>query len=291
MMRLVWVGLLLALSGPAMAEQAGIKWRDFDAAAFAEAAEQGKLVFLSIQAPWGHWDRMMREITLVDPEVVSLLNERFIPIRVDPLLRPDIDIRYNINGWPTSTFVLPTGHQFYYSTESQQIKKAGANYYTAQNLITVLKSSAAYFAENREGAEALADNIARAGLARQEVGKGKIEPEILEVAITRFLMAYRHAIPDPRIHTPQYPDADSIQLGLYYFLRKGNTEVRDVAIRLLTDMARGGIRDHLGGGFHRYAKDAAWRVPAFEKLLSTNADMLRLYGEVYQLTGNPRYRA
>ncbi len=268
-----------------------VKWRDFRPEVIAEAREASKLILLWIPAPWGHWDRLMADVTMTDPRVVSLLNDRYVPVKVDPLLRPDVDRRYNLGGWPTTAFLLPHGSPMVYAAAGGKLEIAGGTYYTPDGLAFLLESHGDWFAANRETAEEISSEFERRMLEAQEVSRREITPDLLEVAITRFLVAYREWWPDPGIRTPHHPDADSVALGLYYYLQKGNTQVRDVSIRLLTDMARGGIRDHLQGGFHRYARDAAWRVPSFEKTLAVNADMLRLYADVWRLTGNERYLA
>ena len=278
-----------ATSPPDPAAVAAIPWHEFEAASFELARTEGKPVFLYMPVSFGHWDRLMTEITMSDPRVISFLSERYIPIRVDPILRPDIDIRYNLGGWPTSAFLLPTGQPFVYPTPSGELEKAGGTYYAPDALTFLLERHADYFKTNQKGLENLAAELDRRGLERKEVGKGTLSSELLEISVTKFLDAYRVWNPDPNIKRNLYPDVDSIDLGLYYYLQKGNADVREVVIRMLTDMARGGIRDHLGGGFHRYAKDSAWRVPAFEKTLVINAEMLALYTDAFRLTGEERY--
>jgi len=280
-----------APSSPPDAAAAGIAWREFEAKSFEQARADGKPVFLYMPAPFGHRDRLMTEHTMSDPRVIALLGEKYIPIRVDPLLRPDIDIRYNLGGWPTSAFLLPTGQPFVYPTPTGELEMAGATYYAPDALTFLLERHADYFSANRQGLENLAAELDRRSLERKEVGKAPLAPEMLEVSITKFLDAYRVWNPDPKAKRTLHPDVDALDLGLYYYLVKGNPDIRDVIIRMLTDMARGGIRDHLGGGFHRYAKDSAWRVPAFEKTLSVNAGMLSLYTDAFRLTGEERYLA
>ena len=287
------IALLLTQGAPPppKAAAAVVAWREFEAGSFEKARTEGVPVFLYMPAPFGHWDHLMSDITMSDPRVIALLNEKYVPIRIDPILRPDIDIRYNLGGWPTSAFLLPTGHPFVYPTTTGGLEKAGATYYPPYALTFLLEQHAAYFAANRTGLENLATELERRSLERKEVGKRALSADQLEVSITKFLDAYKVWNPDPKTKRTLHPDVDAIELGLYYYLQKGNPEIREVIIRMLTDMARGGIRDHLGGGFHRYAKDSAWRVPGFEKTLQVNAAMLRLYTDAFRLTGEERYLA
>jgi len=281
----------LRAATPPAPDSAGarIDWRPFDASVLEDARKQNKLVMMSILAPWGHWDRIMSEITLTDPSVVALANERFIPVRIDPEERPDIDLRYGMGSWPSTSFVLPTGQPMYLPDDSGKIIKAGGTYYSPDLLASYLKKLADYYDENRETAEKAADEIAEAALTHKEIGEAPIVPDLLEVSVTKVLEAYGNWWPDPKVKTTRHPDPDSIELGFAYYQRKGNKDLLDLGMGLLVDMARGGIRDQLGGGFHRYAYDAAWRVPAFEKTLAINADLLVAYSDAYKLSDNDRF--
>lgn len=273
------------------AQTPGIRWRALDRAALEEAREQKKLLMLSILAPWGHWDRIMTELTFSDPRVVALLNEKFIPVKADPLLRPDIYTRYGLGGWPTTTFLIADGKPLYLPDRGeQQIARAGGNFFAAEPLAAYLEELASFYEANREAADTAAEEIAEAALRRKEVADAPLSPDILEATVTKVLEAYAESIPDPRIKSARHPDPDSVRLGIYYFAAKGSDRVLQAVLTLLTDMARGGLRDQIGGGFHRHAIDAAWRVPVFEKMLDVNAEMLAAYNEAYRLTLSDRYR-
>ncbi|HET9481704.1 MAG TPA: hypothetical protein VFP98_08110, partial [Candidatus Polarisedimenticolia bacterium] len=215
----------------------------------------------------------------------------FVPVRVDTLRRPDIYARYGLDGWPTVAFVLPDGNPFYYVGKDGRITRAGGTYYTPEGFDAYLNEMADYYAANKEKAAPAAEEISRAILSRKEVGSAPVTPEALEVSVTKFLEAYASLEPNPAARIARHPDPDSVELALQYFALKKNRSVLDAALRLVTDMARGGIRDHLGGGFHRYATDGAWRVPAFEKMLITNAELLQTYMDVFALTRNGQYLA
>ncbi|HKY32768.1 MAG TPA: DUF255 domain-containing protein [Candidatus Polarisedimenticolia bacterium] len=271
------------------APRPSIAWKEFGAPAFEQARKEGKLVILSIQAPWGHWDRVMNETSYADPRIARLVNDRFIAIKADPLVRPDLYARYGMGGWPTTAFLLPSGHPFFFPDASHKVVKAGGSYYAPDVLLAYLEELSSYYAANKDSADKAGREIMDGILQRKEIGEGKLTRDMLEVATTRFLEAYVGIPHDPTRKMGRHPDLDSIELAFYYYRLKGNRDVLDIALHLLTEMARGGIRDHLGGGFHRSAADAAWRVPAFEKLLSVNAEMLQAYTHVYKLTGNGVY--
>ncbi len=282
-------GLAAATPPASSGDEAAIDWQPFDTSTFEAARKQNKLVMLSILAPWGHWDRIMSEITFRDPAVVSLVNDRFIPVKIDAEERPDIDMRYGMGGWPSTSFILPTGQPIYLPDDSGKIIRAGGTYYSPELLASYLAKLADYYDANREAAEKSAGEIADAALARKEVGEAPVKPDLIEVSVTKVLEAYGNWWPDPKMKTTRHPDPDSIELGFAYYQRKGNKDLLDMGMGLLVDMARGGIRDQIGGGFHRYAFDAAWRVPAFEKTLVTNADLLVAYSDAYKLSDNDRY--
>ncbi|HZI93251.1 MAG TPA: DUF255 domain-containing protein [Patescibacteria group bacterium] len=267
-----------------------IAWREFDAKSFQQAKEQSKLVLLSIQAPWGHWDRLMSDLTFADPRVVALVNTSFVPIKVDPLMRPDIWARYGMGGWPTTTLLLHTGQPMYFPDAARKTIKAGGTYYATEPMLSYLQDLATYYSANKENVEKAADEIAKGMLAHKDVGSAPLTPDILEVTVSKILEAHGAWNPNPEVKSYRTPDVDSAELAYAYWIKKGNRNVLDTELHRLADMARGGIHDQIGGGFHRLAADAAWRVPAFEKLLGVNAEALQTYADAYMVTGSSRYR-
>ncbi len=278
-------------AGPsALDDKARLVWREFDPAAFAAAKDAGKLVLVTIQAPWGHWDHLMAEATLAAPQIESVLAESFIPIRVDALIRPDIAARYTVGGWPTTAILIPSGQPLYYlDAATLKMTQAGGNYFDATDLAPYLRGLAANYQTNKEEAQKAADSLQEAALKRKEVADAPVTKELIEVAVNKLLDAYAKWEPDFSRKESRYPDGDSAELAFEYFARKGNRQVLDAMLKTLTEMARGGIRDQIGGGFHRAAQDDAWCVPNFEKTLSVNAEMLLVYAQVLRVTGNGRY--
>ena len=291
------LGLALSAHGhageapDAPAKSAEISWRPFDTAALKAAKDQGKPILLWMPVPWGHWDTLMAQMTFRDPRVVSLATEKFVPVREDPLLRPDVYARYGMGGWPTTTFVLASGNPLYFPDPQGRILRAGGTYYAPAAMAAYMEEVLRYLEANKDLAEKAAAEIGDSILQRKEVGKKPLTPEILEVSVTKIMAAYESLLPDPELKVSRHPDADSALLAFHYYLRKRNKQVMDVMVQTLTDMARGGIRDHLGGGFHRYATDAAWHMPAFEKLLGVNAELLEAYVALHKMTGSTRYQA
>ncbi len=285
------LGATSALGATAKSAAAGVAWRPFDAEVLAEAKRDGKLVLLWIHAPWGVLDRMMVETTFTDEKVVSLINAKLLAVKVDLLERPDLYARYGGDGWPTTTFLLPTGRPVYYlDATSGKMAQAGGHYYGPDDLLAYLTTLLENYESGKEESLRVAGRIEEGILARKEVGDAPLKPELLEASVTRVLDTYRDWRPDPTLEESHLPDPDSAALAFHYHARKAERQVIDVILSVMTEMARGGIRDHLGGGFHRAALDAAWRVPSFEKLLSVNAGLLEAYTDVFRLTGNGRYR-
>src|SRR5947209_3271027 len=135
-------------------EPAGrVEWREWGAEPFARAAAEEKPILLSISAVWCHWCHVMDQTTYADPEVAALIAERYIPIRVDTDLRPDLNDRYNQGGWPTTVFLTPSGHVLY-----------GGTYLPAEQMIGVLNELSDHYRANREEIE----EKVRAALAQEE---------------------------------------------------------------------------------------------------------------------------
>jgi len=293
---LLAVMVLLVLAGGGALRAAGenaapqpIAWRAFDKAAVEAAGKEGKLILMSIQAPWGHLDRVMEEVTFANPAVTALVTERFIAVKEDALRRPDLFARYGVGGWPATAVLLPSGQPLYFPEAGGKLLRAGGQFYAAEPLFVYLEGLSTWFASNREAAEKAADELNMRVLERKEVASAELTPDLLEGVVTRMMEVLEARRGDPGLKAARLPDADSMRLALYYYDRKGTRSVLDIALHTLTDMARGGIRDHLGGGFHRAATDDAWRVPAFEKILSVNAELLEAYNDVYKLSGNGAY--
>lgn len=275
----------------AEAAPAAIEWRALDPETVKLATREERLILLSIQAPWGHWDKILGEVSMRDPNVVDLVGEKFVAVKADPLLRPDIYLRYGMGGWPTTAILLPTGSPLYYlDGETRRMVRAGGTFYSAPDLAAYLGGLSEKYGENKEAAQATAERIELNLLKRQENDQAALTSDLLEASVTKMLDSYGDWRPDPSAKRTLHPDLDSIELAFQYYERKQNQGVLDVALRSLTEMARGGIRDHLGGGFHRMSLDGAWRIPRFEKLLTVNAEMLEAYIQVLARSGNPRYR-
>ncbi len=271
-----------------------VDWQPWSAEAFARAQREDKPILLDIGAAWCHWCHVLDRESYEDPAVAQIINARFIPIKVDRDERPDIDARYQQavsaisgqGGWPLTGFLTPAGKVFFGGTYFPPHDLQGRPSFTR-----VLLSAAQYYQENKADALKAADDLHRqlagAGSAR---GAARLEPALLHRALESLGQAFDMA--NGGFGTaPKFPHPSAIELLLRHYARTREDWVLTTVSRTLEKMARGGVHDQLGGGFHRYSTDARWIVPHFEKMLYDNAGLLTNYLHGFQATGNPLFRA
>ncbi|MCA1813652.1 MAG: thioredoxin domain-containing protein [Halobacteriales archaeon] len=267
-----------------------IDWYPWGTEAFARAAREGKPVLLDIGAVWCHWCHVIDRESYDDPQLAKLINELFIPVKVDRDERPDVDARYQHaiqaltgqGGWPLTAFLTPDGHVFF-----------GGTYFPPQDMYgragfrTVLTRVAEHWSEQREHAAAhaaqLHQELERA--AGQRV-PGDLRPDAVDAAL-RGLIARFDGVNGGFGGAPKFPHSSALDLA---FLRSDDPAVRTVLAGTLRGMALGGIHDQLGGGFHRYSVDAEWVVPHFEKMLYDNAGLLRNHAQGWAVLREPLFR-
>jgi uncharacterized protein YyaL (SSP411 family) len=252
-----------------------IAWREWGAAAFAEAESLKRPVLLNVTAVWCMWCHHMDETTFSDPSVIALLNEAFVPIRVDADRYPHVQDRYIAGGWPTNAFLTTTG----------EVLWAGL-YTPADELLQVAAGVAAAWSERRaefqleierrRGAlEAARSRHSALGLVRREASDDV-------VTATRATFDARNGgFGD----APKFVPGAAIEL-LYTLAADGDTDALLMADRTLDGMLAGELLDRVSGGFFRYATGADWTAPRYEKLLTINALQL----ESYALGGSVRSR-
>jgi len=239
-----------------------IKWRGWSEEAFAEAGELDRPILLSISAVWCHWCHVMDETTYSNAGVIDLINRDYVPIRVDNDLRPDINQRYNMGGWPTTAFLTPSGDIL-----------TGATYLPADQMADALGKVAAYYQSNRpEIANRVLEGRKRAG-AGVARSAGTLEDGIVEEVVEAVKNAY-----DPEYggfgSAPKFPQTDSILLLLEQGQLDADQQLRAMATHTLEMMAAGGTYDHVEGGFFRYSTTQDWSVPHFEKMLEDHAGLV-----------------
>jgi uncharacterized protein YyaL (SSP411 family) len=272
-----------------------VHWRAWGPAALAEAQAQAKPILLSVGYAACHWCHVMASESFEQPEIAALMNELYIPIKVDREERPDIDAIYQQalalmgeqGGWPLTMFLTPAGEPFWggtYFPPAQRWGRAG--------FPEVLRGVSAHYQRDPDkvarNVSALASGLAQQSAAR--AGDGGIAPDLLDQIAERLAKNV-----DP-IHggfgqAPKFPNPSNLELLWRGWRRSGLELCRDRLLLTLDAMCQGGIYDHLGGGFARYSTDEQWLVPHFEKMLYDNAQLVSLLVLVWQETRSPLYAA
>ena len=264
-----------------------VNWYPWGTEAFAHARAEHKPVFLSIGYATCHWCHVMERESFENLEIAEYLNRHFIAIKVDRERRPDVDQNYMTaiqlirgnGGWPSSSFLTPEGKPFY-----------GGTYFPPKQFLDLLKQVSKAWTKDRDKLLEQADQLA-AAVAKIDTVHGqasRIDDHILVQAATAILSGY-----DPLQggfgQAPKFPQETLLNLLLEDARRDDDQETLKAALNTLDHIARGGIRDQIGGGFHRYATDPDWLVPHFEKMLYNQAELGRLYLHAWMLTGKSSY--
>jgi hypothetical protein len=276
-----------------------VDWYPWGPEALARARDAQKPIFLSVGYAACHWCHVMEHESFEDPETAAYLNAHFVPVKVDREERPDLDALYmeavqamtGHGGWPMSVFLTPEGKPFFGGTYFP-----GQRRYGMPSFRDVLEGVAEAWTERRDEVERSGRRVADAISAGQRlrVPEQALDASTLETAEARLADSFDRANGSWG-GAPKFPQP----MTLEYLLRRAAAAVGDdprrarllgMVTRTLDAMADGGIRDQLGGGFHRYSTDEEWLVPHFEKMLYDNAQLARVYLHAWQLTGEPRYR-
>lgn len=261
-----------------------VKWWTWCREALEVAKSSGKPILLDIGASWCHWCHVMDETTYRDPEVVSLINENFIAIKVDRDERPDIDRRYQEAslivsgqaGWPLTVFLTPDGEVIYSGTYFPPRDQGNL-----PGMVTVIKAVLEAYRERRDEVLNYASQIKRV-LSVLPKPSEDLDLSSAEMVLVRIVESYDHENGGFG-SAPKFPQVTYHSLLLYRGYYEDESFVR-IVVRTLRRMGMGGIHDQLGGGFHRYSTDPEWLIPHFEKILVDNAELLVNYSETYALT-------
>lgn len=269
-----------------------IDWWPWSEAAFAEAKRLDKPVFLSVGYATCHWCHVMEHESFEDEEVATLINERFIAIKVDREERPDIDDVYmqvtqamtGSGGWPMTVLLTPDKHAFFAGTYFPKESLAGRP--GIKMLVTELHKA---WMDKREDVESTALAISEQ-LVNMTAGSpgGDLDATIFDIAYEQFAAQYDTKKGGFAMR-PKFPVPPNLNFLMRYHLRSGNPEALEMVEKTLTEMRRGGIYDQIGFGIHRYSTDRDWLVPHFEKMLYDQALVIVAYLEAYQITGKERY--
>ncbi len=254
-----------------------VPWLPWSKKSFKKAKEQDKPVLLGISAVWCHWCHVMDQTTYSDSEVAKLIEEKFVPIRVNRDQRPDIDKRYNMGGWPSTAFLTPDGEIL-----------TGGTYIPPQQMKALLNQVSRLYKENKGNIKSRVKELEREtppayGLDRV-VFQSIVDGLTLEIA-SRF---------DP-MHggfggAPKFPHSGALRLALLEHQIQGHKAALNIVKKTLMEMRAGGIYDRHEGGFFRYSTTRDWSIPHYEKMCEDNATLLTNYLEAYQVTGEETFR-
>jgi uncharacterized protein len=271
-----------------------VDWYPWSDAAFERARAEDKPILLDIGAVWCHWCHVIDRESYDDPETASIINADFVPVKVDRDERPDVDVRYQNavsaitgqGGWPLTAFLTPDGHVFFGGTYFPPDSAHGR-----PGFKQVLRSVAEFYRTRRDQAHGYARELYQ---ALHRLGDVRDSGEVLTPALVAAAVSDITGQFDPTHGgfggAPKFPHSSALELLLRRHDRAGDAELLPVVVRTLEKMARGGVYDQLGGGFHRYSVDAAWIVPHFEKMLYDNAGLLANYAGAYRAAGLPLFR-
>ncbi|HWH24526.1 MAG TPA: thioredoxin domain-containing protein, partial [Candidatus Limnocylindria bacterium] len=275
-----------------------VDWYPWGEEALALARAEERPIFLSIGYAACHWCHVMERESFEDKQTARLLNEHFVAVKVDREERPDLDAIYmdavqqmtGQGGWPMSVFLTPDGRPFYAGTYFPDQPRHGM-----PSFRQVLEGVAAAWRERRDDVEQAGSKVAaaidaatRAQAAAAPAAGERLAGWMLDAAVVAFERTFdaRHG---GWGGAPKFPQPMAIDFLLREHLRSADARPLAMARRSLDALAAGGIYDHLGGGFARYATDERWLVPHFEKMLYDNALLVRAFSHAWQITGEPRY--
>ena len=271
-----------------------VDWHPWGPEAFAKAKKEKKPIFLSVGYSTCHWCHVMERESFADPAIAKLINDWFVPVKVDREERPDVDRIYMTfvqattgrGGWPMTVFLTPDLKPFFGGTYFPPEDKPGM-----PGIRKVLNGvHEAWEKRNDEivkSAESITEAIGKMGGGKEKgAADAAVDESLLKKGYERLAATF-----DERFGgfgaAPKFPEPTNLDFLFHYARRPGtDAKAREMAVHTLRSIAAGGIRDHLGGGFHRYATDQRWFLPHFEKMLYDQAQLAARYLEAYQLTGD-----
>ncbi|HEX5595824.1 MAG TPA: thioredoxin domain-containing protein [Micromonosporaceae bacterium] len=261
-----------------------IDWWPWCDEAFAEAQRRDVPVLISVGYAACHWCHVMARESFEDPAIGRLLNDNFVSIKVDREERPDVDAVYMAatqamtgqGGWPMTVIATPDGTPFFCGT-----------YFPRDNFERLLEAVITAWRDQRDAVLRQGAGVVEVVAGRQAVGgpAGPVTPDLLDAAANQLAREY-----DPVEAgfggAPKFPPHMNLLFLLRHHQRTGSPQALEIVRHTCEAMARGGLYDQLAGGFARYAVDRSWAVPHFEKMLYDNALLLRVYTQLWRLTGD-----
>jgi len=267
-----------------------VNWYAWNKETLDLAKKENKLLLISIGYSACHWCHVMEHESFEDSTVAAIMNEHFINVKVDREERPDVDQIYmnavqlltGRGGWPLNCVALPDGRPIW-----------GGTYFPKDNWVNALVQLAELYKNEPEKAEEYASKLTE-GIKQSDLISFNTEKAIftiseLESAINNWqqFMDFKNG---GRMGAPKFPMPNNFQFLLRHAFQTKNSKILDYVNTTLTQMAYGGIYDHVGGGFARYSVDGHWHIPHFEKMLYDNAQLVTLYSNAYLVSKNPLYK-
>ncbi len=269
-----------------------VNWYAWNDESLKKAKDENKPIFLSVGYSACHWCHVMAHESFENEEVAKFINENFVNIKVDREERPDLDDIYQKvcqiatgqGGWPLSIFLTPDQKPFYVGTYFPVLDSYGR-----PGFGSISRQLAQAWKEKPKDIEKAADNFLVA-LQKTETVKvpSKLERIILDEAAMNLFQLGDSSYGGFG-SAPKFPNAANMSFLFRYAKLTGLSKFNEFALKTLNKMAKGGIFDQIGGGFHRYSTDARWLVPHFEKMLYDNALIPVNYAEAFQITKDPFY--
>lgn len=279
-------------TSPYLLQHAGnpVEWYPWCDEAFERAKSEDKPVFLSIGYSTCHWCHVMAHESFEDSEIAEILNRYFIAIKVDKEERPDIDSIYmsvcqaftGSGGWPTTIFLTPEQKPFFAGTYFPKTVRYGQI-----GLKELLLGVSEKWQTEREALVKSADDII-SFLNQKKIVHGNMNEQLVDQAFTLYKRMFDDEFGGFG-EAPKFPTPHNLLFLMRYYEKSEDKEALEMVEKTLLQMYRGGIFDHIGGGFSRYSTDRYFLVPHFEKMLYDNALLILAYGKAYQLTKNSVY--
>ena len=271
-----------------------VDWYPWGPEALQKARSENKPIFLSIGYSACHWCHVMEHESFENPEIAALMNEHFVNIKVDREERPDLDQIYmsavmamtGQGGWPMSVFLTPQCKPFFGGTYFPPTDSRGMAGFP-RVLLSVHRAWQERHEEIAGSADEMTEHLRSLGSVAS--GTGPLDFKLLDQA-GRTLVRNFDPIHGGFGRAPKFPHPIDLRVLLRHHLRTGDDQALHVVRHTLQRMARGGIYDHLGGGFARYSTDEKWLVPHFEKMLYDNALLSSTFLEAFQATGDSSFR-
>jgi len=272
-----------------------VDWYPWGPEAFARSHSENKPIFLSIGYSTCHWCHVMERESFENERIAEILNREYVAIKVDREERPDVDRIYMTfvqattggGGWPMSVWLTPDLQPFFGGTYFPPETRYGH-----PGFASILTQIAAAWKSDREqileSARDVVEQLRRQSVVESRGARFTPDASVLENGFFAFRRGF-----DPELGgfggAPKFPRPSVFNFLLRYHARTRNREALDMTLLTLREMARGGMHDQLGGGFHRYSVDERWFVPHFEKMLYDQAQLAVSYLEAFQLTRDSQY--